>query len=218
MIVEPLQAIVETAFPGVTLAPGFGANPISAAESHLGVALPEALKDYFSVAGGSREMMAGNFRMLAPEKLRSESAHLIFCEEDQGLEDFGIPLGELANLATVPNPSVAVKARKAREWFSESSSLSAFLLGVGVWQAILALPEKARCKMPKTELKKVAAFFQPLGAPDVRLGGHRIGLVDRKNSLLATYHYNTDLLYVGSPREDAIEALEKRSGLDFDSL
>src|SRR4051794_39841192 len=117
MIVEPLQAIVETAFPGAKLAPGFGGDQISSAESHLGVALPEALKDYFSVAGSSREMMSGNFRMLAPEKLRVEGDHLIFCEEDQGTEDYGIPLSGLANF---PNPGVDVKARNAREWFSES--------------------------------------------------------------------------------------------------
>ena len=69
MIVEPLRLIVETAFPGANRQTGLGKDQISAAESRLSVALPEALQDYYAVAGNSREMMEGNFRLLAPQIL-----------------------------------------------------------------------------------------------------------------------------------------------------
>ncbi len=218
MIVEPLQVIVQTAFPGAKLAPGFSSDEIAAAERRLTLTLPEALQDYFTVGGHSREMMDADAHILAPDKLRVESDHLIFCEENQGIASYGIPLAELRELAKAPNPSVAAKAVNQPKWFSESSSLSAFLLGLGAWQALLSEPEKARCELPQKQLKTLRAFFEPVGTPEVRLGGDRIGLVDRKNSIVAAYLYNSETLYVGSPLEDALDELEKRSGLELESL
>ncbi len=80
------------------------------------------------------------------------------------------------------------------------------------------LPEKARCPYPEDELKKLLPDFEPVGAPKVRLGAHRFGLVDRSRSIVAAYVHTTEMLYVGSPREDVLEELEQRLGLDFDSL
>ena len=52
----------------------------------------------------------------------------------------------------------------------------------------------------------------------MRLGGHRFGLVDRKHSIVAAYVHTTEMLYVGSPREDVLDELEQKSGLEFESL
>jgi hypothetical protein len=216
MIVEPLEMIVTTAFPGAEL--GIANEQIAAAEARLHLVLPEPLKDFFAVAGGSRELMDADYRILPPEKLRVDGSHLIFCEENQGLEDFGIPLAEIARPTERPNPTVDVRSKGNPKWFCEAGNLSAFLLGMTAWQVVLALPEKARCPFPEDELKKLLAFFEPIGAPQVRLGGHRFGLVDRKNSIVATYFHTTEMLYVGSPREDVLDELEQKSGLDLESL
>jgi len=151
-----------------------------------------------------------------PEKLRVDGTHLIFCTENQGLEEFGIPLEELQ--AAEENPNVDVRPKNAVKWFGEAGSLSAFLLGMTAWQAVLSLPEKGRCPFPQKQLKKLLAFFEPVGGPDVRIGAHRFGLVDRTNGIVAAYLYNTESLYVGSSRDAALEALEKKSRLDFESL
>jgi hypothetical protein len=214
MIVEPLELIVTTAYPGAKL--GLEPEPIAAAEARLGLALPEPLKDFYSVAGGSRDLLNADYRFLPPDKLRVDDGHLIFCGENQGLEGFGIPLDALK--AGRPNPGVHVKPANGSRWTSEASALTAFLLGMTAWQVALALPEKARCPYPEKELKKLLPFFEPVGAPNVRLGGHRTALVDRSRSIVGAYVHITEMLYVGSPREDVLEELEQKLGLDFDSL
>jgi len=216
-IVEPLERIVTTAFPGESL--GIASAPIAAAEARLGLVLPGPLKDFFAIAGGSRDLMTADYLFLPPDKLHVDCEHLIFCKERQGLEDFGIALADIAALAERPNPPVDVRPKGRSEWLlGEEGNLSAFLLGMTAWQVALMLPEKARCSVPEKDLKKLLAFFEPVGAPDVRLGSSRFGLVDRKNSIVAAYFCPDEMLYVGTPREDVLDKLERRARLDLESL
>jgi len=214
MIVEPLESIVTTAFPGQSL--GIAHELIAAAQSRLGVPLPEPLKDFYSVAGGSRDLLNADYRFLPPEKLRVDDDHLIFCGENQGLESFGISLEPLR--AGRPNPPVQVRSEKNPKWFGESGKLSAFLLGMTAWNVVLALPEKARCPYPEDDLPKLLPRFEPVGEPKVRLGSQYFGLVDRSHSIVAAYVHTSQMLYVGSPREDVLDELEQALGLDLDSL
>jgi len=214
MIVDPLQMIVTTAFPGARL--GIANGPVAAVESRLNLVLPEPLKDFFSVAGRSRDILNADFRILPPEKLRVDADHLIFCEENQGLEDFGIPLESLQ--AARPDPQVDVRPLHARSWTVEAPALSAFMLGMTAWQVLLALPEKARCLFPQDELNKLLALFEPVGAPQAQFEGPRFALVDRRSSIVAAYEYTSGMLYVGSPLEDVLDELGQKAGLDLDSL
>jgi hypothetical protein len=213
MIVEPLELIVKTAFAESKIKLGFSINQMAEAESRLNLALPEALKDYFAVAGKSREMMDADFRLLAPEHLRVEGQYLVFCEENEWPAQWGIKLDDLAKF---PNPRVVGRRDNTQKWFGESSKLSAFLLGVGCWQAIMSIQERARCKLPEKQLSKIEKQFEYIGDRSVRLGALRIGFVDRSNSTLATYLFITQTLYVGASVEGAIKELEKHSGLKFD--
>ena len=147
MIVEPLKMIVTTAFPGAAL--GIANEQIAAAEARLHLVLPEPLKDFFAVVGGSRELMDADYRILPPEKLRVDGSHLIFCEENQGLEDFGIPLAEIATPAERPNPTVDVRAKGKPKWFGEAGKLSAFLLGMTAWQVVWRCPRKRAVHTPR---------------------------------------------------------------------
>ena len=214
MIVEPLEMIVTTAFPGESL--GIGHEPIAAAQARLNLVLPEPLKDFYGVAGGSRDLLNADYRFLPPEKLRVDDDHLIFCGENQGLESFGLRLDSLQ--AGRPNPPVDVRADGNPKWFGEAGKLSAFLLGMTAWQVVLALPEKARCPYPENDLKKLLPRFEPVGDPKVRLGGQYFGLVDRSHSIVAAYVHTSQMLYVGSPREDVLDELEQQLGLDLESL
>jgi len=217
MIIEPLEMIVTTAFSGESL--GLAHEPIAAAQARLGLVLPEPLRNFFAVAGGSRELMIADYIFLPPEKLRVDGDHLIFCEERQGLEDIGIALADIAALAERPNPPVAVRPKGRSEWLAgEEGPLAAFLLGMTAWQVALMLPEKARCPVPASDLARLLAFFEPVGASNVRGGSSRFGLVDRKHSLVAAYLRTDEMLYVGTPREDVLEDLEQRAELDLESL
>ena len=218
MIVEPLQMIVAAAFPNAKLPAGFTREQIAAAEARLGLVLPEVLKDFFTVAGGSRDLMGVNYRMLPPEKLRIDGEHLIFCAENQGLQDYGMPIEELRKGTEDPNPTVRLRRKGASRWTVEASELSAFLLGTTAWQAVLSLPEKARCEFPEDDLPKLLAFFEPVGEPDVRLGGDMFALVNRQRAVVAAYIHTSETLYVGSSDETVLEELEEKLQLDFDSL
>ena len=217
MIVEPLQLIVATGFAGRSAEGEISTGQIDAAEKRLGLSLPEALKDYYLVAGGYRDLMDRDFHLLSPEKLRLEGDYLVFCEEHQGTAVWGIHRN---NLLTLPNPRVEGKASNAQKWFSESSKLSAFLLALGAWQALLSQEEKARCELPEKQLKKIDPLFDYIGERSLRLGGHRVGLIyrDASRPLIASYLFNSEMLYVGTPQEGLIEHIEELAGLDFEWL
>jgi hypothetical protein len=221
-IIELLQLIMQTAFPNKTLEPGFSRDEIAAAEARLRVAFPEALKDYLAVCGKSREMMGANYRLYSPEQLRVEDGHLIFCEENQGIEEYGIPAQDLEEFGEF-HPRVQAKSVNAEEWHSESGSISAFLLGVGSFQAVLSMNNSARIELPVKRLKKMEKFFEPVGEPEVRSGGQIVGFVDRERSIVATYIYDShlydpEMFWIGSSVEGALETFEERSGFDLDWL
>jgi hypothetical protein len=216
-ILEPLETIVKTAFPGARL--GIASEQIAAAETRLGIVLPQPLKDFFAVAGGSRDLLNADYIFLPPEQLRMDGGHLIFCEQRQGLEEFGIAHADLASLSEQWNPPVNVRPKGRSDWLlGEEGKLSAFLLGMTAWQVALMLPEKARGALPQKELKRLQGFFEPVGAPDVRVGSSRFGLVDRKHSIVAAYYHTDEMLYVGTPHEDVLDELGEQAELDLDSL
>jgi cell wall assembly regulator SMI1 len=216
MIVEPLEVIMRTAFPNRTLDPGFLRDEIAAVEAHLKVTFPEALKDYLAVCGKTRELMDTSYRLYSPDQLRVEDGHLIFCAEKDGTAEYGIPVRKLEDLGATIRPSVNAKKKNAEKWFSESGSISAFLLGVGSFQAVRSAMEQARFKLPEKRLKEVVKFFEPVGEPEVRLGGHIIGLIDREHSIVAVYLHLSERLLVGSSGAGEVKAFAERSGFKLE--
>jgi hypothetical protein len=222
MIVEPLELLVTVAFGGPQ--PGaFGhagiraeiaADEISAAESRLGLVLPEALKDYYTVAGKHDGMMDAHSRFLSPGDLRVVAGHVVFCQENQHVMEWGFRLDE----ADRSNPTVysqLTNGPDAGAWAVESAKLSAFLLGFGSWQAVLSGEESAECELPADEVSKLDKWFTPVGDPELRQGGPLIGFVDRKRRIVAAHDVKHSMLYVGTSVEDGLEKFEKRSRLDL---
>lgn len=101
MIIETLQTIVTTAFKDRNAADAISAEQILIAEARLGLGLPEALTDYYTVAGTHAQMMEQDFHLLPREKLRVEGSYLIFCDEQQWAAAWGIHQNNLASA----NPS-----------------------------------------------------------------------------------------------------------------
>ncbi|XYI02729.1 SMI1/KNR4 family protein [Sorangium sp. So ce1128] len=187
---------------------------IRAAEQRLGLALPEALRNYLATAGRHRGMMHADFHMLPPDELRLAGDCLIFCEENQYVAEWGIQAADRG----FANPRVSGRARNTETWYSEASRLSGFLIHVATWQAVISMPECSRCELPEKNLKALEPLLEYIGDKKLRSGGHRISFIDRSNALLATYLYNSGTLYVGAARPEALEAFEARCGLELDAL
>jgi hypothetical protein len=216
MIVEPLQLIVQTAFPGKTLGPGFSSADIAAAERRLKVTLPDALKDYLTVCGGSRDMMDASWRLFSPDQLRIDDGYLIFGTEDQGTMEYGIPVEELEMLDEEPHPTVLARAKNSQKWVSESGSISSYLLGVGSFQAVQSVGEQARFELPVKKLKDILKFLEPLGERAVQSGSHIVGFVDPRHFIVGTYLHNPETFWVGSSTDGALKEFAKRSGFELD--
>jgi hypothetical protein len=223
MIVEPLQAVVTAAFGGPQPSSPFGhggirpdvtAECIAEAESRFGATIPEALRDYYTVAGRYDGMMAAHFRFLAPEELQIVDRHLVFCHERQHVMEWGVRIDELDR----PNPTVygqLTNGPDSGDWTVESTKLSAFVLGVGCWQAALSGEESGESELSADELADLAEWFEPVGDAGVRDGGTLVGLVDAKHWIVAAYDGKQSMLYVGTSAEDGLENLEERTGLEL---
>src|SRR5262249_53824041 len=130
--------------------------------------------------------------------------------------EYGIPVRKLEDLGEDLRPSVNAKEKNAEKWFGESSSISAFLLGVSSFQAVRSAMEQARFKLPEKRLKEVVKFFEPVGEPEVRLGGHIIGFIDREHSIVAVYLYLSESLLVGSSVVGEVKAFAGRAKFKLD--
>ncbi len=63
---------------------------LRAAEDHLGVRSPAALRDYYSVAGRERRFNACHNRLLPPSEWTIDKKRLIFMEENQSVVFWGV--------------------------------------------------------------------------------------------------------------------------------
>ncbi|KYF78312.1 hypothetical protein BE17_53355 [Sorangium cellulosum] len=214
VISDLIESVMAIAFGVRGLEDGCTEADICAAEQRLGVSLPEALRDYLATAGRHGGMMDADFHVLPPDKLRLAGDCLVFCEENQYVAEWGIQAADRAS----PNPRVSGRARNTEKWYSEASRLSGFLIHVATWQAVISMPECSRCELPEKELKALEPLLEYIGDKKLRSGGHRISFIDRTNALLATYLHNSETLYVGAARPEALEDFEARCGLELENL
>src|SRR5262245_2806774 len=80
---------------------GYSEPRLKKAEERLGFALPEAVREFYSIAGAAKEARVHNM-LFPPEGLEVEEGHLVFMQENQGVVDWGIPRGFLKK----PDPPV----------------------------------------------------------------------------------------------------------------
>jgi hypothetical protein len=100
------------------------------AEKRLSIALPPAVREFYSVAGAAREVREHN-RLLHPEELVIEQGCLVFMEENQAVVHWGVPL----RLKRRADPRVWQRAHgEKRRWYSEKMAFSEFILKNLAWQ------------------------------------------------------------------------------------
>lgn len=96
---------------------GLPDETITEAQARLGFELPPPLVDLYTCAGGSPTIMAGFELVASPEDLVVDD-RLVFCEENQGVCRWGVPVGP----ADPP-----VFQQNDTGWFPEDVPLSEFL-------------------------------------------------------------------------------------------
>lgn len=108
------------------------AEALEAAEDRLGVRLPEALRDYYRVAGNHTLGRAHN-RLLSLSELAFEGDYLVFMEENQSVIFWAIPRSQLG--AKSPEVWRGENALQVT-WESDRIEVVDFLSVMFYWQAV----------------------------------------------------------------------------------
>jgi hypothetical protein len=97
-----------------------------------GLVLPDALREYYLVAGNEATLNHSFNRLLAPEDVFVDAGRIVFMEENQGVVYWGIRPDDSAN----PTVEQGVVAQSAPlEWHSEGTDCAGFLEANLCWQA-----------------------------------------------------------------------------------
>lgn len=119
---------------GISLRPKDGCTEaaLAKAEEHLGVRLPDALREYYLLCG-RHELNRAHNELIEPAALCWESDHLTFLVENQAVVVWGIARDDCAK----PDPPVfQAEHSKARAWSLESKTASRFLSTMLCWQFV----------------------------------------------------------------------------------
>lgn len=77
---------------------GYAEETVAAVEEQLGVLLPAILRGFYRNWGARVDLAHSSARLLSPEDLRLQSDALVFCEENQAVIYWGIPLDHMEEL------------------------------------------------------------------------------------------------------------------------
>ena len=118
---------------GMPLKPsdGMGAQDLDV-QSLEGIHLPDALREYYLVAGNEKRLNHSFNRLLAPKDMFVEANRIVFMEENQNVVYWGIP----AQSDTNPTVEQGVNLEnQSLEWHTEDTTCAEFLETTLYWQA-----------------------------------------------------------------------------------
>ncbi len=155
--VERFRAIVEPLFGRpFTGADGIPEADLDAIQSRCGYELPEALQDFYAVAGRFDQITESHNRFYAPGSLSRIDGKRVFCEENQVVVFWGYD--EDQGWGTDPPIYQGVNSDEI-EWYVEADRCSDFLAGMIYWQALFGgLPHFRFGNAPETVRAAAAAW------------------------------------------------------------
>lgn len=104
---------------------------IEAAEKRLGLTAPQALRDYYLVAGRAEDFNCVFERLLPPHASFADAGHLVFMEENQRV----VFWGTIANSRNTDPPASQAANGAAIVWHEAHKHCSIFLSVMLHWQA-----------------------------------------------------------------------------------
>jgi hypothetical protein len=116
-----------------TVEDGYSEAEIEAAQSRTGYELPEALQDFYAVAGRFEPVLESHNRFYSPGNFSRKDDKLVFCEENQVVVYWGYNQDE--GWRTDPPVYQGVNNDEI-EWYVEASRISELLVGMIYWQAL----------------------------------------------------------------------------------
>lgn len=109
---------------------GLSSAKIEAAERRLGVRLPQALREYYRVAGNFEELNTNYNQLLPLEALDWDDEYVVFMVENQGVVFWAVSLEQMVQ----DDPEVWQRVRESPgQWYSEDQSVSQFLQKMFLW-------------------------------------------------------------------------------------
>lgn len=121
---DTFRDIVETVLErSLTAEDGLQASDLEQAEDRLQVSLPSALRQYYSVLGGLRQLNTVHNRLLPPAELALGGDWLVFMDENQSVCQWALRRTDL----TTANPAVYQGQPQSAQWLGEKLSTAEFL-------------------------------------------------------------------------------------------
>jgi hypothetical protein len=147
--VNRFRSIVEALFARrFTGEDGISEAELQANQSRAGYELPEALQDFYMVAGRFEPVMGSHNRFYPPDRFSGRDGKRVFCEENQVVVYWGYE--EDQGWRTDPPVYQGVNNEEV-EWYAEAERCSDFLAGMIYWQALFGgLPEFRHGYAPDT--------------------------------------------------------------------
>ena len=134
---ELLREFVNEWYPPLKPSDGDTADALDAAESRLGVPLPQALREWYEIAGRREDIWSQQDLLYPPERLEIEDDRLIFYVENQAVVQWGIRVSDLP----LDDPPVFVSSiDECGVWIEENETTSMFAL-----QMLLFCVKFAKC-------------------------------------------------------------------------
>lgn len=122
----------------------------------IGHDLPEALRDFYTVAGRFEPVLEAHNRFYSPGRFSRIDGKLVFCEENQAVVYWGYD--EDQGWRTDPPVHQGIN-NDTIEWYLEAERCSEFLTGMIYWQALNGgLPHVRFANASKTTHEAVSAW------------------------------------------------------------
>lgn len=114
---------------------------LEVAEARLGIRLPEAVREWYLMAGKRTDLINVQDHILSPNVLRiEEGSFLVFCLENQNVVQYGISLSTIS----LADPPVLVTAGNFATDAKEAGSFSRIILNMLAWATMMFRPSKYR--------------------------------------------------------------------------
>jgi hypothetical protein len=186
-------------------------HAIAKAEQALDLAAPQALREFYLLAGNAHDFLTVYDQFLPPADWSVQEGKLVFVEENQDVVRYGVDCG----LGAGDDPPVWITTTgDATEWHRVCDSCSEFIAAMLVWQASFgeALPHAASgLAGPGTE-RALAEGWRYMGTVNAMRAyaqpGHAACLVEWSDGMR---------VFVGALSDAALRALGDALGVVLES-
>jgi hypothetical protein len=148
---------------------GLGLDEIAEAERRLGVSLPNALREWYQLAGKRKNLISLQNRLELPAELKPIGRFLPIYSENQAVVIWGLRLDDL-DLSDPPvymyGNETNLSEVSAHDWLMENKALSEFIFQMVVFETLFAAPFSGNAPITDATVKTVEQNFERLDFPD----------------------------------------------------